>query len=67
VTVIRAAAERVAERLAEFEFSKAKGRSLFVDYVPAPQKRVLGLDQDLVMAGEKPLLRDVAPVGFARR
>ena len=59
VTVIRAAAERVAERLAEFEFSKAKGRSLFVDYVPAPQKRVLGLDQDLVMAGEKPLLRDV--------
>ena len=58
VTVLRAKNEHVAERLAQFEFTKAKGRALFVDYLAAPHSRVLAIDADELRAGEKILLRD---------
>ncbi len=59
VTVMRARTDRVAEQLDSFEFRKEKGRALFVDYVPAPQNRVLGIDEDVLCAGDKVILRDV--------
>jgi ATPase subunit of ABC transporter with duplicated ATPase domains len=58
VTVLRAKSEQVAERLAQFEFTKAKGRSLLVDFIAAPHNRVLAIDADELRAGEKLLLRD---------
>jgi ATPase subunit of ABC transporter with duplicated ATPase domains len=58
VTVLRAKSEQAAARLAAFEFTKAKGRPLFVDYVAAPHNRVLAIDVDELRAGEKILLRD---------
>ncbi|MGH7947705.1 MAG: ATP-binding cassette domain-containing protein, partial [Candidatus Binataceae bacterium] len=48
--VVRASVERTSERLQEFTFRKDKGRSLFVDYVAAPQARVLGLDSESLRA-----------------
>ncbi len=59
VAVVRARTERLAQSLEQFVFRKDKGRALFVDYVPAPQSRVLGLDEEVVCAGEKPILREV--------
>jgi ATPase subunit of ABC transporter with duplicated ATPase domains len=59
VTVIRAKNVRVAEQLAQFEFTKPKGRSLFVDYVPAPQNRVLGINAAEIRVGDSILLHDV--------
>jgi len=59
VTIMRAKTERVAERLGALEFHKQKGRSLFVDYVAAPQNRVLGIDAETIRAGEKQILREV--------
>ncbi len=59
VTVMRTKTERAAEQLDGLEFTKQKGRSLFVDYVPAPQNRVLGIDEDVIRAGDHPILRDV--------
>jgi len=59
VTVMRAKTERVAAELTQFQFKKDKGRALFVDYVAAPQSRVLGIDAEEIRAGEKPLLREV--------
>jgi ATPase subunit of ABC transporter with duplicated ATPase domains len=59
VTVMRARTERVAEQLDGFEFRKQKGRALFVDYVAAPQNRVLGIDIEMICAGERPILREV--------
>jgi ATPase subunit of ABC transporter with duplicated ATPase domains len=59
VGVLRAKAERVAEVLGRFDISKEKGRSLFVDYVAAPQNRVLGIDVEVLCAGEKILAREV--------
>ena len=59
VTIMRAKTERVSEQLRGFEFHKPKGRALFVDYVAAPQSRVLGIDAEEIRAGEKPILREV--------
>ena len=59
VTLLRAKSERVAKTLAAFEFEKRKGRPLFVDYVAAPQSRVLGIDAAEIRAGERILLREV--------
>jgi ATPase subunit of ABC transporter with duplicated ATPase domains len=57
--VVRASVERTTERLREFRFRKEKGRTLFVDYTPAPQARVLALDAESLGAGAKILLEDV--------
>jgi ATPase subunit of ABC transporter with duplicated ATPase domains len=59
VRVVRAKADRVAQTLEQFDFRKDKGRALFVDYVAAPQSRVLGIDEEAICAGESPILRDV--------
>ncbi len=59
VAVIRAKTERVATELGAFHFKKEKGRSLFVDCIAAPQNRVLGIDAEVIRAGEKPILREV--------
>jgi ATPase subunit of ABC transporter with duplicated ATPase domains len=59
VGLLRAKSERIEEHLAEFEFRKEKGRTLFVDYIASPQSRVLGIDAETLCAGEKPILRDV--------
>jgi ATPase subunit of ABC transporter with duplicated ATPase domains len=59
VGVVRASVERTIERLQEFTFRKDKGRALFVDYVAAPQARVLALDSESLSAGAKLLLEDV--------
>jgi len=58
VTVLRAKSEHIAKRLAQFEFTKGKGRPLFIDYVAAPHSRLLAIDADELRAGEKILLRD---------
>lgn len=59
VAVMRAKTERVATELGAFHFKKEKGRSLFVDYVAAPQNRVLGIDTEAICAGDNPILREV--------
>jgi ATPase subunit of ABC transporter with duplicated ATPase domains len=59
VGVVRAKSERVAQTLEQFDFKREKGRSIFVDYVTAPQNRVLGIDAEIICAANKPLFRDV--------
>jgi len=56
---VRAKSERIAQTLEQFDFKREKGRSVFVDYVAAPQNRVLGIDAETICAGDKPVLRDV--------
>lgn len=63
--VLRAGVDRVSEKLGEYKFRKAKGRSIFVDYVPAPVAKVFTLDEDWICAGESQLLGDVH-LGVAR-
>ncbi len=57
--ILRREVDRVADRLDEYKFRKAKGRSIFVDYVPAPVARVFTLDEDTICAGAVRLLEDV--------
>ncbi len=57
--VLRASVDRVDEQLGEFTFRKEKGTSIFVDYVSAPVAKVLTLDEDMVSAGDKPILYDI--------
>jgi ATPase subunit of ABC transporter with duplicated ATPase domains len=57
--VLRASVDRASEKLGEYKFRKAKGRSIFVDYVPAPVAKVFTLDEDSICAGETRLLEDV--------
>ncbi len=57
--VLRRSVDRVAERIEEFHFRKEKGRSIFIDYRPAPASRLFVLDAPVIMAGPAPLLTDV--------
>jgi ATPase subunit of ABC transporter with duplicated ATPase domains len=57
--VLRASVDRVSERLGEYKFRKAKGRSIFVNYVPAPAAKVFTLDEAAIFAGDARLLEDV--------
>ena len=59
IHLLRARSERIEEQLEAFDIRKQKGRALFVDYVPATQNRVLGIDEEAVRAGENPILREV--------
>jgi ATPase subunit of ABC transporter with duplicated ATPase domains len=59
VHVLRVRSERIEEHLASFDFHKPKGRALFVDYVAAPQNRVLGIDAGTIYAGQRPILREI--------
>ena len=58
-SVLRASVDRVSEKLDEYKFRKAKGRSIFVDYVPAPVAKVFTLDEAAICAGDTPILEDV--------
>ncbi len=51
VGVARADAARAFAAVPAFEVDPALGRSLFVDYAPAPRPRLLSFDGDLVVAG----------------
>ncbi len=57
--VLRASVDRLSDKLGEYHFRKAKGRSVFVDYVPAPVARVFTLDQPAICAGDTRILEDV--------
>jgi len=57
--VLRRSVDRVSERIEEFHFRKEKGRSIFIDYRPAPVSRLFVLNAPTVMAGPAPLLKDV--------
>src|SRR5260370_20492988 len=56
--VLRASVDRVSDKLGEYKFRKAKGRSIFVDYVPAPVTKVFTLDEDAIYAGDARILED---------
>jgi ATPase subunit of ABC transporter with duplicated ATPase domains len=62
---VRAALERTDARAAGIELHKARGRSLFVDFEPAPVPRLLSLESAELRAGGRRLLRDVS-VAVAR-
>jgi ATPase subunit of ABC transporter with duplicated ATPase domains len=59
VEKVHARLDRVGEELAAFRFEKARGRSLFVDFVPSPAPRLLELREPVVCAGCTPVLRGV--------
>ncbi len=59
VGLLRRKSERIAAELGAFSFRKLPGRSLFVDYVPAPAARLLSLDASDLRAGDKLILEDV--------
>ncbi len=57
--VLRASVDRVSEKLGEYKFRKTKGRSIFVDYTPAPVAKVFTLDEAAIFAGDARILEDV--------
>ncbi len=57
--VLRASVDRVSEKLGEYKFRKAKGRSIFVAYTPAPVAKVFTLDVAAICAGDLRLLEDL--------
>ena len=58
-SVLRASVDRVSEKLGEYKFRKAKGRSIFVDYIPAAVTKVFTLDEAAIYAGNARILEDV--------
>jgi ATPase subunit of ABC transporter with duplicated ATPase domains len=56
---LRGRIDRVAERAKGFDFKKALGRSLEVDYVPSPVPRLMSLEIDELRVGDALLLREV--------
>jgi ATPase subunit of ABC transporter with duplicated ATPase domains len=56
---LRARLDRLGERGKGFDFRKALGRSLEVDYVPSPAPRLMSLELDELRVGEELLLREV--------
>ena len=46
-------------KLGEYKFRRAKGRSIFVDYVPASVAKVFTLDEAAICAGDAQILEDV--------
>jgi ATPase subunit of ABC transporter with duplicated ATPase domains len=57
--ILRASVDRVAVKLGDYKFRKDKGRSVFVDYVPAPAAKIFTLDEAAISAGGVPILEDV--------
>ncbi len=57
--VLRASVDRVSDKIGEYKFRKTKGRSIFVDYVPAPAAKVFTLDESAISAGHARLLDDI--------
>jgi len=59
VHVLRGQTERATNDVARLEVHRQRGRSLFVDYVPAPMPRLISLERADVSAGDTVVLRDV--------
>src|SRR6202045_2192359 len=57
--ILRASADRVSSKLGDYKFRKDKGRSVFVDYVPAPVAKIFTVDEAVISAGGARLLEDV--------
>src|ERR1700719_4304563 len=57
--ILRASVDRVSGKLGDYKFRKAKGRSVFVDYVPAPAAKIFTVDEAAISAGGVPILEDV--------
>jgi ATPase subunit of ABC transporter with duplicated ATPase domains len=56
---LRGRLDRLGERAKGFDFVKALGRSLEVDYVPSPAPRLMSLELDELRVGDTLLLREV--------
>ena len=66
--ILRRSVDRAEQQLGEFRFKREKGRSLFVDYRPAPQSLLCVLELPELRAGSTRLLAEVhAIVGRASR
>jgi ATPase subunit of ABC transporter with duplicated ATPase domains len=59
VGVLRRAVDRAGERTAALAVTRERGRSLFVDYQPAPRPYLASLEQAEITAGDAVILRDV--------
>jgi len=59
VTVVRREVARAAQAVDAVELRKELGRSVFLDWAPAPKSPIVALDADAVPAGDRPLLHDV--------
>ncbi len=57
--ILRASVDRVSLKLSDYKFRKDKGRSVFVDYEPAPVAKIFTLDEATISAGGAMLLEDV--------
>jgi ATPase subunit of ABC transporter with duplicated ATPase domains len=57
--ILRAGVDRVSVKLGDYKFRKDKGRSVFVDYVPAQVAKIFTLDEAVISAGGVPILEDV--------
>ncbi len=58
ISVMSTELTRVSQMVPEFVVDKTLGRSLFVDYQPAPKRRILSLTGEDVQAGERIILRN---------
>jgi len=56
---LRRAAERSAASVGDWRPDRVPGRSLFIDWAPAPRARLLSLRRDRLCAGEHEVLREV--------
>ena len=59
VSVLRRAVDRASERTASLAITRDRGRSLFVDYQPAPRPYLASLERAEITAGAAVVLRDV--------
>jgi ATPase subunit of ABC transporter with duplicated ATPase domains len=59
VAVLRRAVDRASERTAALAITRERGRSLFVDYQPAPRPYLASLDRAEITAGDAVILCDV--------
>jgi ATPase subunit of ABC transporter with duplicated ATPase domains len=57
--ILRASVDRVSVKLGDYKFRKDKGRSVFVDYVPAPAAKIFTVDETAISAEGVPILEDV--------
>jgi len=62
VELTRRKLEDVAEQVSATRLEKERGRSIFLDYQPAPMSRLFSVDVAELRAGEKQLLHDVHAV-----
>ncbi len=59
VALLRDSVERADSRVESFEIVKERGRSLFIDYEPAPKRFLMALEGEALRVGERELLPEV--------